>query len=68
MILNLLCTSKTGKRLHILQGHSRPITCMLVLNKHQDIASDDPSLLLLTGSSDKMICVSLIYIQLHSVL
>ncbi|KXJ28865.1 WD repeat-containing protein 41 [Exaiptasia diaphana] len=48
---------QTGKRLHILQGHSRPITCMLVLNKHQDISSDDSSLLLLTGSSDKIICV-----------
>ncbi|KAK3733295.1 hypothetical protein QZH41_011132 [Actinostola sp. cb2023] len=51
---------QTGKRLHILEGHSRPVTCMLTLHQTQEYQSDEqscPSILLLTGSSDKIICV-----------
>ncbi|EDO42332.1 predicted protein [Nematostella vectensis] len=51
---------KTGKQLHTLKGHTRPITCMMVHNPPEEftVLDDDlSSMLLLTGSSDKLICV-----------
>lgn len=41
-----------GKRIHILDAHSRPITCLSIL---QENAPNDP--ILLSAASDKSICV-----------
>ncbi|XP_077989189.1 WD repeat-containing protein 41-like [Glandiceps talaboti] len=48
---------ETGQKLASLRGHSRPITCMLVICS--DLVHEEHGIekVLLTGSSDKLICV-----------
>ena len=51
---------QTGKRLSVLRGHTRPIKCMLLLHQRQEFQNEEiAATLLLTGSSDRTILVSL---------
>ena len=62
-------TSQTGKRLSVLRGHSRPIKCMLLLHQRQEYQNEEiAATLLLTGSSDRTILVSLITVLLRACL
>ena len=45
---------QTNQRVHILCGHSRPVSCLSVLDTQQQLSE----VILLTGASDKLICVS----------
>ncbi|KAL9986780.1 hypothetical protein ACROYT_G000975 [Oculina patagonica] len=56
--LAVIWDAKTGKRLSVLRGHSRPIKCMLLLHQRQEYQNEDiATTLLLTGSSDRTILV-----------
>ena len=53
---------QTNQRVHILCGHSRPVSCLSVLDTQQQLSE----VILLTGASDKLICVS--FVQLSEVI
>ena len=54
---------QTGKRMNVLRGHSRPIKCMLLLHQRHEFQNEEiAATLLLTGSSDRTILVSLLIV------
>lgn len=54
---------QTGKRVNVLRGHSRPIKCMLLLHQRHEFQNEEiAATLLLTGSSDRTILVSLLIV------
>ncbi|XP_068694485.1 WD repeat-containing protein 41-like isoform X1 [Montipora foliosa] len=56
--LAVIWDAKTGRRLSVLKGHSRPIKCMLLLHQRQELQTEVvAATLLLTGSSDRTILV-----------
>lgn len=56
--LAVIWDAKTGRRLHVLRGHTRPIKCMLLLRQRQQYQNEEEAAsLLLTGSSDRTILV-----------
>ncbi|XP_073244644.1 WD repeat-containing protein 41-like isoform X2 [Porites lutea] len=56
--LAVIWDAKTGKRMNVLRGHSRPIKCMLLLHQRHEFQNEEiAATLLLTGSSDRTILV-----------
>lgn len=56
--LAVIWDAKTGRRLNVLRGHTRPIKCMLLLRQRQQYQNEEEAAsLLLTGSSDRTILV-----------